>query len=113
MVRGISGPAPIPCSTRNTISASKFQASPQSNDPPVNSARPRAKRFRFPRRFPSQPTLPTNSVREIIYAVIVQDISLSPTRMLAIMVGRARVNASKDSATITAASMMIPATHHL
>ena len=43
----------------------------------------------------------------------VQDISLSPTRMLTIIVGRAKLIASKDMTKIMVARMMIPPTHHL
>ncbi len=66
MMSGTIGPAPMPCRIRNKTSASKLQAKPHKRAAPVKTARLRANRLRLPNRLPSQPAVPTNSVRLII-----------------------------------------------
>ena len=52
---GIRKPPPIPCSARNRIRLSMFQAIAQSSEPPVKKASARMKMRFVPKRSPAQP----------------------------------------------------------
>ena len=52
---GIRKPPPSPCSARNTIRLSMFQAKAHSADPPVKNASARTKMSFVPKRSPAQP----------------------------------------------------------
>jgi hypothetical protein len=66
MIRGVSGPDPIPCTIRKSTRDSKLHAKPHRKAPTVKVARLNANKLRFPKRFPNHPTTPTSRVRLII-----------------------------------------------